>query len=121
MTEPILALTRSELFTRACELNALRKAAQLPLRDIRSLIGAAEDALAWKAYTAVVGQYQPVYQQLRRDVRQECIDAGKGDIAMSAGGRWLLNFKAMKLFQEFLELKGHFRPRLRGIPYGSGS
>jgi hypothetical protein len=51
-------------------------------------------------------------------VRQEYLAAGKGDFSLSAGGRWLLNWKAMKLFEEFLEGKGHVRPVLRGIPYG---
>lgn len=112
-------LNKAELFKRACEVNKLRKEAQLPLRDIRRMIAAEEDRLAWAEYTALVGQYTPVYEELRKKVHQDSIDTGR-DIALSAGGIWLLNSKAMKLFEEFLEDKGHFRPVLRGIPYGSG-
>lgn len=113
-------MNRSELFARACEINQLRRLSQLPARNTLDLMAAEEDRLAWEEYTRVVGQYQPVFQQLRQKVRQECIAAGKGDVATSAGGNWLLNWRAMKLFEEFLEAKGHVRPMLRGIPYGSG-
>ena len=114
----IRSVTKSELFSRACELNVLRREAHLPLRDVQQVIAAEEDRLAWNEYGRAVERYQAVYEELRERVRQEYLDAGKADLMSSAGGRWLLDRKAMKLLEEFLEAKGHFRPKLRSIPYG---
>jgi hypothetical protein len=111
-------MTKSELFNYACRINALRKQAQLPLRNILQMMAAEEDRIAWEEYGHAVTKHWAVYDELRGRVRQEYIDAGKGDIAMSAGGRWLLNWKAVTPFEEFLEANGYFRPVLNGIPYG---
>jgi hypothetical protein len=115
---PIPTMSKSEPFTQACRINGLRKEAQLPLRNIRQMIAAEEDRVAWTEYGLAADKHRAVYDHLREAVRQEYINAGKGDIAMSAGGRWLFNWKAMKLFEEFLGGNGHFRPVLNGMSYG---
>lgn len=114
-------VNKAELFKRACEINLMRRQGQLPIRNTYDLMRGEESRLAWIHYTRVVEFYQDVYEDLRRQVRQESIAAKNGeDISLSAGGRWLLDWKAIKRFEQFLEAKGHVRPMLRGIPYGSG-
>jgi hypothetical protein len=111
-------MNKSELFTHACKVNALRKEAQLPLRDIGGIIEEEENRLAWEEYGAAVERHRRLYEELREQLRQEYLQAGKGDLIMSAGGRWLLAYWSRTTLDATLVGSGHERPTVRGVQYG---
>jgi hypothetical protein len=110
--------SKSELFTHACRINALRKEAQLPLRDIREMIAAEQNRIEWQEHARAVERYRAVCEGLRERVRQEYVAAGKGDFSLSVGGQRVLAHRALEMLDRVVQSAGHRRPALRGVQYG---
>jgi hypothetical protein len=113
-------MCRAEAFRRACERNALRRHAQLPLIPT---LQAVEEELrrdAIRLYDAAADRHQENYRRIRATVLSELRQERGANFGESAGGRWMVDHFAGVRFREFLA-GGFVRPASQGAVYGARS
>jgi hypothetical protein len=112
-------MTRSEAFRRACERNALRKEAKLPILRISDAVDEELRRDAIRVHYAAADHYRHVYERIRRSVVIDLEMERSPHFAQSAGGRWIITLRSNREFAAFLASLGYERPAPAMIVYGS--
>ena len=109
---------KEELFRIACERNAVRRAAGLPLLDIRAAMAEEANRRAWEAYAAACREQQSEYARIQQNTFSELRRRFGEGFGLSAGGQRAINVIAAKQFEQYLASVGIQRPAVVGIGYG---
>lgn len=112
-------LAGAEAFRRACERNALRRHAQLPLLPIRDALETELRQDAAQRYYAAADHYHDDYLRIRKDVLCELRVEHGTAFGQSVGGRWVVSHHAGERFRVFLAQRGFALPKEVGTVYGS--
>jgi hypothetical protein len=112
-------MSRAEAFRRACERNALRRHAQLPLIPIREAVDDELRRDAIRLYDAAADHHHEEYRRTRACVLIELREERGPDFGRSTGGRWVVDHIAGVRFRQFLASRGFVRPESRGVIYGA--
>lgn len=78
---------KAELFEIACERNAIRRAAGLPLLDIRAAMNEEANGRAWAAYSGACEEFASIYRQIQQETLSELRSRFGDGFGLSAGGQ----------------------------------
>jgi hypothetical protein len=94
-------IDRAAIFTALTKRNALRRAAQLPLLDLRQELARAVDVATWQAACAAHADDLP---RLRQEVLAELQETRGADFdeTKSAGARWLIDWTVKERFRRLV-------------------
>lgn len=109
---------KAALFTDLTKRNALRRAAKLPLLDIKAELSRQAESMAWQE---AVRQHEADLVDIRGKVLAE-LQATRGpdfDTNHSAGARWLIEATVNKRFADFLVSLGFTQPKPRLVYSGA--
>lgn len=116
---PPSRMSRSEAFRRACERNALRKDAKLPLLPISEAIQEELRRDAIRVHYEAADHFRHVFEQIQRSaIAKYEIERGPGS-SKRAGGRWMVTLRSNREFSAFLASMGYERPMPAMTVYGS--
>ena len=115
-------MDRAAIFTQLTKRNALRKAAKLPLLDLRTEIAFAVEREAHRVYAEQCKRFDNDRRRIAQDVRTELRITRGQDFPTSMVGRLMVEMLSDQRFQAHLETEhGIRKPRLNGghpIKYG---
>jgi hypothetical protein len=123
--ESALMIDKAALFTGLTKRNALRKAAGLPLLNLRDEL-AHEVALAVEnEFTAFAEEHGDERLMIREQVMADLREQHGADFGHTMGGRWAINHETNKRFREhLLHVYGLQTPPLaskHAVIYGEGA
>jgi hypothetical protein len=97
-------MDRADIFTELTKRNALRKAAKLPLLDLRTEMALAVERGAYRDYVEQRQKYDDDRRRITEDVLTE-LRATRGlDFPTSMRGRLMVEVMSDRRFQSFLEV-----------------
>jgi hypothetical protein len=102
-------MDHAPIFTALTQRNALRKAAKLPLLDLRIEMAVAIQRDAQRVYVEQCEKYDDDRRRIREDVLRELRVTRGADFPMSMGGRWLVGLMSDQRFRAFLEIEHGIR------------
>ena len=104
-------MDRAAVITGLTERNALRKAAKLPLLDLRTEMAFAVEREARRAYAEQCERFDDDRRRIAEDVLAELRITRRQDFPTSMGGRLLVELMSDQRFQAFLEVHHGIRKR----------
>jgi hypothetical protein len=112
-------MTRSLAFHRACERNALRKEAKLPLLAISDAVDEELRRDAIRVHYAAADYYRHVYERIRLSVITDLEMERGAHFTEIAGCHWIATLRSNREFAAFLASMGYERPMPAMTVYGS--
>ena len=113
-------MDRAAAFTLITQRNALRRAAQLPLLDVREELDKAANLAAWDAFGKEAARHAERRRAITEAVLAEYRAKFGPDFPSTSSGQYMLQVIVGQRFHAYLERLGVVRPPLRGaIPYGA--
>jgi hypothetical protein len=98
-------MDRAAIFAELTRRNALRKAAQLPLLDLRAELAFALGFEEQRAYAEDCKKYEDNRKRIMTEVLTELRLTRRADFPTSIGGRWMVQLLSDRRFQAFLEIE----------------
>ena len=102
-------MDRAVIFTELTKRNALRKAAKLPLLDLRAELALAVERGAYRDYAEQCEKYEDDRRRITEDVLTELRATRGQDFPSSMGGRLMVEGLSDQRFQAFLEIEHGIR------------
>jgi len=102
-------MDRAAIFTALTQRNELRKAAKLPLLDLRTEMALAMQHEAQRVYAEQCEKFDDDRRRIEEDVLRELRTTRDADFPTSMGGKWLVRLMADRRFRAYLEIEHGIR------------
>jgi len=102
-------MDRVAVFNELTRRNALRKAANLPLLDLRTELALAVEHTVHRVYAEQCAKYEDDRRRIRADVLRELRVTRGHEFPASMGGRLMVGLMSDRRFRAFLEIEHGIR------------